>query len=400
MMLDGLLVLDLSRILAGPYCTQLLADLGARVVKLEPPGGDDARGWGPPFAGDQSGYFLSVNRGKESVVVDLKHPQGQQIASALAARADVLVENFKVGDLGRYGLDYASLADANPGLIYASITGFGRSGPRAEESGYDAALQALSGVMGMTGEEGRGPVKLGVAWVDVLTGLHAAVGVLAALRERERSGLGQRLDLSLFEVTLASLVNQAQASLLTGEAPRRMGSAHPSIVPYQAFETADHPLMLAVGNDAQFRRLCEALDLREVGEDARFARNEGRVRHRHELVPHLQEILRGRTRAQWLEVMRSARVPATPILTLPEALDDPQARALESVGVYEHASAGPVRYVASPLRHTGRSRVGHPAPPPRLGEHTRAVLTELLGASAAQVQAWLASGAVGEGGAP
>ena len=272
-MLNGLLVLDLSRVLAGPYGTQLLADLGARVVKVEAPRGDDTRGWGPPFAGDQSAYFLSVNRGKESVAIDLKKPDGAALVRRLAARADVLVENFKVGDLARYGLDPASLAEVNPGLIYASITGYGSRGPRAHEPGYDAALQAVTGLMAMTGDPDGGPVKLGVAWVDVLTGLHAAVAILAALHERARTGRGRHLELSLFEVGLASMVNQAQGALLTGEAPARLGSAHPSIVPYQAFETADAPIMLAVGNDDQFARAARVLGAPAWAEDPRFATN-------------------------------------------------------------------------------------------------------------------------------
>ncbi|MEX2500757.1 MAG: CoA transferase, partial [Trueperaceae bacterium] len=287
-MLDGVLVVDLSRILAGPYCTQLLADLGARVVKIEAPRGDDARAWGPPWAVDQSGYFLSVNRGKESVALDLKTERGRALARALVTKADVVVENFKVGDLERYGLDPASVASANPGLIYASITGYGATGPRAHDPGYDAALQAITGLMAMTGESGGGPVKLGVAWIDVLTGVHAAVGILVALRDRDRTGVGRHLQVSLFETALASLVNQAQGALLTGEAPQRMGSAHPSIVPYQAFETADHPLMLAVGNDAQFVRACEVLELPGLAADGALADNAGRVRHRSRLVPALQ----------------------------------------------------------------------------------------------------------------
>jgi crotonobetainyl-CoA:carnitine CoA-transferase CaiB-like acyl-CoA transferase len=237
-MLSGVVVLDLSRVLAGPYCTQLLADLGARVIKVEAPGGDETRSWGPPFAGDESGYFLSINRGKQSVVVDLKNEQGSRIVQRLAQRADVLVENFKVGDLERYGLGADTVLASNPSLIYASITSYGSIGPRAREPGYDAALQAITGLVAMTGEEGGGPVKLGVAWIDVLTGLHAAVSILAALHERQRTGLGRHLELSLFEVGLASMVNQAQGALLTGAAPRRLGSAHPSIVPYQAFETS------------------------------------------------------------------------------------------------------------------------------------------------------------------
>src|SRR5690606_1877341 len=250
-MLTGVRVLDLSRVLAGPYCTQLLADLGADVLKVESPGGDDTRAWGPPWLGEESGYFLSVNRGKRSLAVDLKDPRGAEVVRRLAAQADVVVENFKVGDLARYGLDYAAVAQANPRVVYVSITGFGQTGPRAREPGYDAALQALAGVMAMTGEEGRPPVKLPVAYVDVLTGLHAAVAAVAALRRVAVEGRGAHLDVSLFDVALASAVNQAQGVLLTGQAPRRLGSAHPSIVPYQSFEAADGALVLAVGNDAQ-----------------------------------------------------------------------------------------------------------------------------------------------------
>jgi crotonobetainyl-CoA:carnitine CoA-transferase CaiB-like acyl-CoA transferase len=402
-MLSGLLVLDLSRVLAGPYATQLLADLGARVVKVEAPRGDDTRGWGPPFAGDQSGYFLSVNRGKESVAVDLKHPDGAALVRRLAARADVLVENFKVGDLARYGLDPTSLADVNPGLIYASITGYGSRGPRAHEPGYDAALQAITGLMAMTGEPDGGPVKLGVAWVDVLTGLHAAVAILAALHERARTGRGRHLELSLFEVGLASMVNQAQGALLTGEAPRRLGSAHPSIVPYQAFATADAPIMLAVGNDDQFARAAQVVGAPEWAEDPRFARNVDRVEHRDVLVPRLQERLLGAPRDVWLERFRAAKVSATPVHDLPGALRDPQAVALGTVGRYLHPSAGEVPYVRSPLRHAaplvpdGRADApedrGRMAPP-RRGEDTVAVLSDLLGMSEREVRAWVDRGVI------
>ncbi len=401
-MLDDVVVLDLSRILAGPYCTQLLADLGARVIKVEAPRGDDTRGWGPPHAHDQSGYFLSVNRGKESVVLDLKTERGRALAQALAGRADVLVENFKVGDLARYGLDPETLHAANPGLIYASITGYGSAGPRASQSGYDAALQAITGVMAMTGEAGRPPAKLGVAWIDVLTGLHAAVGVLAALHERAATGLGRVLELSLFETGLASLVNQAQGALLTGEAPQRLGSAHPSIVPYQAFETADAPLMLTVGNDAQFRRACAVLDL-PLADEPRFATNEARVRHRGELIPLLNERLQAERRDVWLERFREAGVSATPVLDLPDALRDPQAEALGTVGRYRHPTAGEVPYVRSPLRHhrpTGSAGDGSPADegdaarPPLLGEHTATVLTDLLGLGPEELAAAEREGAV------
>jgi crotonobetainyl-CoA:carnitine CoA-transferase CaiB-like acyl-CoA transferase len=407
-MLNGLLVLDLSRVLAGPYGTQLLADLGARVVKVEAPRGDDTRGWGPPFAGDQSGYFLSVNRGKESVAVDLKHPDGAELVRRLAARADVLVENFKVGDLARYRLDPASLAEVNPGLIYASITGYGSGGPRAHEPGYDAALQAITGLMAMTGEPDGGPVKLGVAWIDVLTGLHAAVAILAALHERARTGVGRHLELSLFEVGLASMVNQAQGALLTGEAPRRLGSAHPSIVPYQAFETADAPIMLAVGNDDQFARAAAVLGAPAWAEDPRFATNTARVEHREVLVPLVQERLARQPRDAWLARFRDAGVSATPVLSLPEALADVQAQALGTVGRYRHPSAGEVAYVRSPLRHAApmraepgaepdapaRAGAAPAVPPPRLGADARAVLNELLGASHEEVDDLIARGVV------
>lgn len=400
-MLRDLLVIDLSRVLAGPYCTQLLADLGARVIKLEPPRGDDTRGWGPPFAGGESGYFLSVNRGKESVAVDLKHEAGRRVARRLVERADVLVENFKVGDLARYGLDYASLAATRPGLVYASITGFGATGPRAREPGYDAALQAMTGVMAMTGEEGGGPVKLGVAWIDVLTGLHASTAILAALRERDATGRGRHLQLSLFEVGLASLVNQAQGALLTNEPPRRLGSAHPSIVPYEAFETADRPLMLAVGNDAQFARLARVVGRSAWAEDERFRTNAARVAHREALVPLLRERLRTAPRDAWLARLREASVSATPVNDLAAALRDPQAEALGTVGSYAHPTAGEVPFVRSPLRHAS-GPPGEPAPapaaeaapPPLVGEHTRAVLEGTLGLGAEEVEALLEAGAV------
>ncbi|MDZ7799317.1 MAG: CoA transferase [Trueperaceae bacterium] len=385
-------VLDLSRVLAGPYCTQVLADLGARVVKIEPPRGDDTRDWGPPFAGDQSGYFLSVNRGKESVAVDLKHPDGRRIVRRLAARADVLVENFKVGDLARYDLAYDDLVGDAPGLIYASITAYGSDGPRAREPGYDAALQAVTGLMAMTGEPGGGPVKLGVAWIDVLTGLHAAVAILAALHDRDAGGGGRHLQLSLFETGLASLVNQAQGALLTGAPPVRLGSAHPSIVPYQAFDTADRPLMLAVGNDAQFARLCAVLEREAWANEARFATNAARVQNREALVPAVQERLRAGTRDDWLTRLHAAGVSCAPVNDLPEALDDPQARAMGTVGRYVHPTAGEVPYVRSPLRHGADGPDA--APPPRLGADTRAVLEGELGLGADEVTALAEAGAV------
>jgi len=394
-MLDGVLVLDLSRVLAGPYATQLLTDLGARVIKIESPRGDDTRTWGPPFVGAESGYFLSVNRGKESLAIDLKSEEGRSIVQRLARKADVLVENFKLGDLTRYGLDYEQVADHNPGIVYASIRGYGETGPRASEPGYDAALQAVTGIMAMTGEAGRPPVKLGVAWIDVLTGLHAAVGILAALHERGKTGKGTHLDLSLFEVSLASLVNQAQATLLTGQPPERLGSAHPSIVPYQAFDTADEPLALTVGNDAQFTRAVEVLGLAHLAEDDRFRENRGRVEHRDVLIPMIQEALRGAGRAAWLERFREANVSASPVLHLADALDDLQAQALGTVGAYDHPTAGRVPFVRSPLRHHGNPAYdGDVNPPPRLGEHGRDILTRDLGLHENEIEALEASGCI------
>ncbi len=398
-MLHGVVVLDLSRVLAGPYATQLLVDLGARVIKVESIQGDDTRAWGPPFAGEESGYFLSVNRGKESLAVDLKREEGRALVQGLAGRADVLVENFKRGDLVRYGLDYAPLARTNPGLIYTSIRGFGEQGPRADQPGYDAALQALTGIMAMTGMPGAPPVKLGVAWIDVLTGLHSAVAILAALHERERTGRGKRLDLSLFEVGLASLVNQAQGTLISGHAPTKRGSAHPSIVPYQAFETADAPIMLTVGNDAQFARACHVLSLGELADDPRYRENRDRVEHRDLLVPIIQERLRTASRAVWLDRFRAANVSCTPVLDLAEALRDPQAEALGTIGHYEHPTAGTVPYVRSPLRHVtergdrSESAVAAPdARPPRLGEHGKRIALEDLGLSDDAWQTLLAQG--------
>lgn len=394
MTLAGLRVLDLSRVLAGPYCTQLLADLGATVWKVEPPAGEDTRGWGPPFVADESAYFLSVNRGKRGLAVDLKDPRGRGLVRDLALRADVLIENFKVGDLARFGLGYEQLVAEHPGLVYCSVTGFGQDGPRAAEPGYDATIQALSGLMAMTGEADRPPVKLGVAWVDVLTGLHAAVAILAALRERDRTGEGRHLDISLFDVSLASLINQAQAALLTGVAPSRRGSAHPNIVPYQAFETADAPLMVAVGNDRQFERLCAALDRPAWSEDPRFQTNAARVKHRDLLVPMLAARLREKMRDAWLSELGSAGVPVTPVADVLEALADPQAEARGVVRVVQHPTAGHVPLMTSPLRFAGASGET-PGPPPALGQHSREVLAAELGLSAPELDALEAAGVVG-----
>jgi crotonobetainyl-CoA:carnitine CoA-transferase CaiB-like acyl-CoA transferase len=398
LVLRDVTVLDLSRILAGPYATQLLADLGATVWKVEPLRGDDTRGWGPPFATgpageSESAYFLSVNRGKRGVAVDLKDPRGADLVRALAGRADVVIENFKVGDLARYRLDAESLRAAHPRLVVCSITGFGQTGPRRHEAGYDAALQAMSGVMAMTGHPETGPAKIGVAWVDVLTGLHAATAVLAALHRRDRTGEGATVDLALFDVALASLVNQAQAALLTGEAPRLLGSAHPNIVPYGAFAASDAPLVVACGNDAQFERLCGVLDLAHLASDERFERNAGRVEHRELLLPMVAERLRRRERAHWLASLTAAGVPATPVNTVLDALADPQAGARDMVRHVQHPVLGALPCVASPF---GASAVA-PTPPPRVGEHTAEVLQRELGLSPADLDRLAREGVISVG---
>jgi crotonobetainyl-CoA:carnitine CoA-transferase CaiB-like acyl-CoA transferase len=382
-MLQNITVLDLSRILAGPYCTQLLADLGATVWKLEPLQGDDTRRWGPPFVQGESAYYLSVNRGKKSVAINLKTSEGQAIARDLTRRADVLVENFKVGDLARYGLDYSTLSKLNEKLIYCSVTGFGQTGERSGELGYDAALQAMSGLMSITGEEQGAPVKVGVAVVDVLTGLHAGVAILAALHERQRTNRGKHLDIALFDVALASLVNQAQATLMTGENPKRLGSAHPQIVPYQAFETSDGYFMLAVGNDSQFQKLCETIEHSTLWRDSRFQTNAGRVKYREELLEHLSKIFKQNTKAHWLELCQKAGIPASAINTLTEAFADIQAEQRNLLETLQHPLLGNLPMVASPFKASGSSST---LAPPLLGQHTRDILQATLGMSDEEVE--------------
>jgi len=397
--LSGLVVLDLSRVLAGPYATQVLADLGATVWKIEPPRGDDTRRWGPPFAHGtsreaRSAYFLSTNRHKRSVCVDLKDPRGAELVRRLALRADVVIDNFKAGDLARYGLDSETLRGLEPRLVTCSITGFGQTGPRAREPGYDAALQAISGLMAATGEPDGPPVKLAVAWIDVLTGLHAAVGILAALRARDAGGAGRHLDLSLLDVALASLVNQAQATLLTGDEPARLGSGHPHIVPYQAFDAADAPFVLACGNDAQFARVAEVVGEPAWAEDERFATNAARLHHREPLVAALAARFRTAERATWVERLLAAGVPATPVLTLPEALADPQVVARGMLATVDDPVAGPIPTLASPFGDAARP----PGPSPLLGEHTAEVLREALGLDGDEIRALADAGAIRLGG--
>jgi crotonobetainyl-CoA:carnitine CoA-transferase CaiB-like acyl-CoA transferase len=377
--LDGLKVLDLSRVLAGPFATQTLSDLGATVWKIEPLWGDDTRKWGPPFVGTESAYYLSTNRGKKSVAINLKDPRGSELVRRLAAKADVVVENYKTGDLARFGLDYKSLSAEHPGLIYLSITGFGQTGPRAAEPGYDVLAQGMIGVMSVTGEPDGAPMKVGVAWVDVLTGLTGAVGILTCLVEREKTGHGQHIDLSLFEVGLMAMVNQAQAYLATGEPPVRLGNAHPQIVPYQAFEASDGWFVLAVGNDGQYRRAVEALGHPELWADERLQVNAGRVRHRDELVLRLAEIIKRHTRGWCMEVFGEAGVPVTKIHSLEEAFTDSQARARGVVWDVDHPSLGRVSLIASALQHMSGTPASSHGHPPILGEHSRSVLRDVLG---------------------
>ncbi|RHW22275.1 CaiB/BaiF CoA transferase family protein [Pseudomonas jilinensis] len=389
--LSGLKVLDLSRVLAGPWAGQMLADLGADVVKVERPGsGDDTRAWGPPYLKDADGrdtseaaYFLCANRNKRSIAIDFTQPEGQQQVRELAARADVLIENFKVGGLAAYGLDHVSLQALNPRLIYCSVTGFGQDGPYSRRAGYDFMIQGLGGLMSVTGradgEQGAGPVKVGVALTDVLTGLYASNAILAALAERERSGLGQHIDLALLDVQVACLANQALNYLTTGQPPRRLGNAHPNIVPYQDFPTADGDFILTVGNDGQFRKFCEVAGHPEWADDPRFASNAARVAHRAELIPLIRQVTVFRTTAEWVALLEQAGVPCGPINDLAAVFADPQVQARQLKITLEHPLAGQVDLVANPIR-LSRTPAEYRAAPPLLGQHTREVLADWLGA--------------------
>ena len=395
--LAGIRVLDLSRVLAGPWCTQTLADLGADVIKVERPpgeghpGGDDTRGWGPPFLRDVDGhetaeaaYYLGTNRNKRSITIDLAHPEGAALVRTLAAGVDVLVENFKVGDMARHGLDAASLLALNPRLVYCSITGFGQSGPYRERAGYDYAVQGLGGLMSVTGPSraeiaddvpGGGPQKVGVAVADLFTGMYATTAILAALRHRDRTGEGQAIDMALLDTQVAMLANLGAGYLATGVAPQRAGNAHQNIVPYQVFEVADGHLILAVGNDGQFARFCTVAGCPELAADPRFARNAGRVRERAMLVPLLAQRMRTRSRSAWLDALEAANVPCGPINDLAEVFADPQVRARAMTVEVPHPLAGALRLVASPMK-LGRTPVQYRRAPPLLGADTDAVLAE------------------------
>ncbi len=391
--LAGVRVLDLSRVLAGPWCTQTLADLGAEVIKIERPpaaghpGGDDTRGWGPPFLKDRDGhdtaeaaYFLGTNRNKRSVTVDIAQPAGQALIHRMAATCDVMVENFKVGDMARYGLDAASMRERHPRLIYCSITGYGQTGPYRDRAGYDYAIQGLGGLMSVTGERddrpGGGPQKVGVAVADLFTGMYAAVAILAALRHRDATGEGQAIDMALLDAQVAMLANLGANYLVTKQAPKRAGNAHQNIVPYQVFEVADGHLILAVGNDGQFERFCAVAGCPELARDDRFSRNAARVRHREVLVPLLATTMRTRHRADWLAALDAAKVPCGPINDLAEVFADPQVQHRGMCTTVPHPHRDTLELVASPMKLSA-TPVQLRRPPPLLGQHTDEVLAEL-----------------------
>ena len=396
--LHGIRVIEAARVLAGPFCGQLLADLGAEVIKVERPGsGDDTRGWGPPFMTDDNGaetheaaYYLGTNRNKRSVTCDIAQPAGQALIRELVTHCDVFVENFKVGDMARYGLDYASLKVLNPRLVYCSVTGFGQNGPYAARAGYDYAIQGMGGLMSVTGERddlGGGPQKVGVAVADLMTGMYATVAILAALRHAEKTGIGQQVDMALLDTQVAMLANLGANCLVSGDIPRRMGNAHQNIVPYQVFEVApaadgskDH-LILAVGNDSQYLKFCRVANIPELGVNPLFAKNRDRVLNRGQLVPILEVVMKLRGKADWLAALEAAQVPCGAINNLAEVFADPQIEAREMVTHWRHPLrndlplvASPIRLGATPVRTPGRGGT----PPPLLGQHTIEVLREVL----------------------
>jgi len=394
--LDGIRVLDLSRVLAGPWCTQLLADLGAEVIKVERPGsGDDTRHWGPPWHGEGdrrvAAYFLSCNRGKKSAAIDFARPEGAALVRKLAGQADVVVENFKVGGLGKFGLDAAKLRAANPRLIYASITGFGQDGPYADRAGYDFIIQGMGGMMSVTGlpdgEPGGGPMRAGVAIADLFTGMYACAAILASLYAREKTGEGATIDMALFDTQLAVMANQASNTLISGKDPPRQGNTHPNIVPYQPFEAADQPIIIAVGNDRQFARLADICGHREWVGDERFASNGARVANRSDMVSLVADVIREKPAAEWLDQLEAAGIPAGPINLVTQALSDIQAQHRQMV----RTIAG-TPLVGSPVRLDGH-RADSDLPPPALGEHTDEVLSGLLNGD--ELAGLRASGVIG-----
>lgn len=387
--LSHIRVLELSRILAGPWAGQNLADLGAQVIKVEKPvQGDDTRHWGPPYLNSQpneaptdSAYFLSANRGKQSITIDIRHPEGQALIHQLVEDCDVLIENFKVGGLQQYQLDFAHLSTINPKLIYCSITGFGQDGPYAQRPGYDFLLQGMGGLMSVTGEPdhspGGGPQKVGVALTDILTGMYATTAIQAAIIERDRSGLGQHIDLALLDVQVACLANQGMNYLISHDTPQRMGNAHPNIVPYQTFQTADGYIILTVGNDSQFADFCEVAECQALLQDLRFTTNQARVRNREIVIQQLAKIIQAKTSEFWLQRLETKGVPCGPINDIAQVFDNPQIKHREMLGELTHPVNGKVPTVANPINFS-RTPIVYNQAPPNLGEHTEEVLTELL----------------------
>jgi crotonobetainyl-CoA:carnitine CoA-transferase CaiB-like acyl-CoA transferase len=403
--LSHIRVLDLSRVLAGPWASQNLADLGAEVIKVERPGaGDDTRGWGPPWFKDKEGkdtsdssYFLSCNRGKKSVTLDISKPEGQQIVRELAAKCDVLIENYKVGTLVRYGLSYEQLREINPRLIYCSITGFGKTGPYAPRPGYDFIFQGMGGLMSITGERddlpGGGPMKVGIAITDILTGMYASLAITAAIAHRERGGAGQYIDMALLDCMVAFNANQISGYLVSGNVPKRYGNAHANVVPYQVFPCKDGHIILAVGNDSQFASLCKVAGRPELAEDERFRLMSGRIVNRDALIPLIAEIMKQRGMREWIEVLEAANVPCGPINNMKQVLEDPQVQHRGMKVEIPTAAGVPCPMVASPMRFS-ETPVEYTLPPPTLGQHTREVLQDLLGMEPQAVAALAAKGIV------
>jgi formyl-CoA transferase/CoA:oxalate CoA-transferase len=375
--LTGITVLDLTRVLSGPYCTMVLADMGARVIKVEQPGtGDDTRQWGPPFVGSESAYFLSINRNKESVSLDFKHPLGREVLDRLIARADVLVENFKPGTMDRAGFGWEALHARHPGLIYASISGYGQTGPRRNEPGYDAVIQAEGGLMSVTGDAEGPAYRLGVAISDIVSGLFAAQGVMAALFARAGTGDGQRVDIGMLDTTAALLTYQAGNYFATGQSPVRMGNRHPTIAPYETFNTSDGEIVIAVGNDGIWKRFCPAIGRPELADDPRFRSNRERMAHYEVMKPELDRALAAKTRAEWTQVLRAASVPCGAVRDVSEVLADPQLGARSMVATLEHPTVGATRVIGTPIKLSNTPGSVRTAPP-TLGQHTEAVLAEL-----------------------
>ncbi len=395
-------VLDMTRVLAGPWTGQNLSDLGAEVIKIERPGkGDDSRAFAPPYIRGadgsetkESAYFCCANRGKKSVTVDIAKPEGADLVRELAQKADVLLENYKFGDLERYGLGYEQLREANPGLVYCSITGFGQTGPDREKPGYDFMIQGMGGIMSVTGERGQGPQRVGIPIADIMTGMYASIAVCAALAHRAQTGRGQHLDLALLDCQVAALAYQAMNYLSTGVAPTRAGNVHPNIVPYQPFHTADGDVIIACGNDNLFRKFCDVADCQHLLADPRFATNADRVRNRAEIEPLIDAVTRTRTTREWVQALEAAGVPCGPINSLKEVFEEPQVKARGMLQQLPHATVGTVPQVVSPMKFSG-TPLEFPAGPPTLGQHTDEVLRDMLGRSPQQIAALRASGCIG-----